>query len=105
MGKIREAKCCGALEGRERHPDHTKEIHRINRISGQVEGVKRMISDRDYCPKIVTQIQAIRAALKALESVVLEKHLQSCVKDAWSSNNQKDASQKLDELINLFRRN
>ncbi len=105
MGKIKESKCCGALEGEELHPDHTKEIHRINRISGQVEGVKRMISDREYCPKIVTQIQAIRAALKALESVVLEKHLQSCVKDAWTTNNEKDANQKLVELMELFRRN
>ena len=104
MDNLQVAKCCGTAEESEIHPDHTKELHRINRISGQVEGVKRMISNREYCPKIITQIQAIRAALKALEAAVLEKHLQTCVKEAWTSNNEKDAKQKMNELMELFKR-
>lgn len=87
------------------HPDHTKEIHRINRIAGQVEGVKKMISTREYCPKIITQIQAIRAALKVLESTILRKHLETCVKEAFSSGSHKEKEKKLEELLELIRRN
>ncbi|MCO6429661.1 MAG: metal-sensitive transcriptional regulator [Deltaproteobacteria bacterium] len=86
------------------HPDHTKELHRINRISGQVEGVKRMITEREYCPKIITQIQAIRAALKVLETTILKKHLETCVKDAFTSNSPKEKEKKLEELLELIRR-
>lgn len=64
-----------------------------------------MIEGREYCPKIIIQIQAIRAALKALESAVLEKHLQTCVTAALSSKNQKEADQKMSELMELFKRN
>jgi len=97
-------KCCGHLESVTKHPDHGKELHRINRISGQLEGIKRMITESEYCTKIITQIQAIRAALKSLESVVLEKHLEMCVKDALSSKSQRSADEKMAELMELFRR-
>ena len=86
------------------HPDYGKELHRINRISGQLEGVKRMISEREYCPEIITQIQAVRAALKSLEAVVLEKHLGMCVRDALASKDEKDANRKMEEIMELFRR-
>jgi len=105
MAKNHLAKCCGETESIKQHPYHNKEVHRINRISGQLDGVKRMITEREYCPKIITQIQAIRAALKSLESVVLEKHLEMCVKDAINSKDQRDANAKMDELMELFRRN
>jgi CsoR family transcriptional regulator, copper-sensing transcriptional repressor len=104
MAKDRPERCCGDFDAKE-HPDHSKEMHRINRISGQLEGVKRMISEREYCPKIITQIQAVRAALKSLESIVLEKHLEKCVKDALNSKDQRDAKAKMNELMDLFRRN
>lgn len=104
MSKHQLAKCCETVEGAEKYPDHTKELHRINRISGQVDGIKRMISNREYCPKIITQIQAVRAALKALESIVLEKHLASCVQDALGSSDRNVAAKKMAELMELFRR-
>lgn len=105
MTKNQLAGCCGGTESSKTHPDHTKEVHRINRISGQLEGVKRMITEREYCPKIITQIQAIKAALKSLESVVLEQHLEMCVKDAFNSKDRKEAKEKMEELMELFRRN
>ena len=104
MSKGHLGKCCGDGEVTARHPDHAKELNRLNRISGQIEGVKRMISGREYCPKIITQIQAVRAALKSLEAVVLEKHLASCVKDALTSRDQKEAGEKMRELMELFQR-
>lgn len=103
MSKHHAGNCCE--EESVPHPDHTKELHRISRISGQVEGVKRMISSREYCPKIITQIQAIRAALKVLESKILKKHLETCVKEAFSSDSPKEKEKKLEELLELIRRN
>ncbi|RIL07195.1 MAG: hypothetical protein DCC75_10235 [Proteobacteria bacterium] len=97
--------CCGESKNLVAHPDYTKEIHRLNRISGQIDGIKRMISEREYCPKIITQIQAARAALKSLESVVLEIHLASCVQGALNSKDKKEAELKTAELLELFRRN
>ena len=105
MAKAQLAQCCGEMVSDKQHPDYSKELHRINRISGQLEGVKRMVSTREYCPKIVTQIQAIRAALKSLEAVVLEKHLNMCVKNALTSKDKGEANEKMAELMELFRRN
>lgn len=106
MSKRNAAKCCNLAEGAVGDfPDHTKERHRVNRIIGQVEGVRRMIDSREYCPKIMTQIQAIRAALKSLEASILEKHLHSCVKQALSSKNQTEQDEKLAELMELFKQN
>lgn len=105
MIKNNFATCCGTLKSATEQPDHSKEQHRINRIMGQLEGVKKMISEREYCPKIVTQIQAVRAALKSLEAVVLEKHLETCVKDAVNSSDKQKTHEKLAELMELFRRN
>ncbi len=97
--------CCESEEVITLSPDHAKEINRISRIAGQLDGIKRMISEREYCPKIITQIQAVRAALKSLESVVLEKHLAMCVKDTLNSRDHKEADKKMSELMELFRRN
>jgi len=46
------------------HPDHRKELSRINRISGQLDGIKKMIEDRRYCPEVLTQLQAVRGGIK-----------------------------------------
>ena len=54
--------------------------NRLNRISGQIDGVKRMIEDDRYCNDILIQLSAIEKAVKSLSSVVLEKHMYSCIK-------------------------
>ena len=105
MKKKRLNNCCGESKSLDVHPDHTKELHRLNRISGQIEGIKRMISEREYCPKIITQIQAVRAALKSLEGVVLKIHLASCVQGALSAKDKVEAELKMSELMELFQRN
>ena len=86
------------------HPDHTKEIHRLNRIKGQLEGVARMITERRYCPEIITQVEAIRAALSSFQTVVLERHLGECVQGAFKTNNNQEREQKISELVELFKR-
>lgn len=85
-------------------PDHAKQLHRLRRIRGQLDGVERMIDQRRYCPDIITQVQAIRSALSALESKLLEEHLNNCVKEAFLSADDKAKQGKIDEILHLVRR-
>lgn len=87
-----------------RHPDHGKQLPRLNRVSGQVEGIKKMIVERRYCPDILIQLRAARAALLAVESALLEAHLKACVTDAFIEGNAKERFQKIEELKELYRK-
>jgi DNA-binding FrmR family transcriptional regulator len=81
-----------------------KLVARISRIEGQVRGVARMIEDERYCIDILTQIQAIKAALKRVEEEVLKEHAASCVASAIKSGNAKDQQKKFSELVDLIGR-
>lgn len=105
MKKNKIQSCCGSPEDARQHPDHSKELNRLSRITGQLEGVRRMIAEREYCPKILTQIQAIRAALRSLEAVILERHLEMCVMSALNSESSREAETKIAEVMELVRRN
>jgi DNA-binding FrmR family transcriptional regulator len=86
------------------YPCHSSKIPKLNRASGQLEGVKRMIEEGRYCPDILTQLRAARAALKSLEADILETHLQSCVTEAMKHGSKETQDQKIEEIKNLFKR-
>lgn len=86
------------------HPCHKNSVHRLNRAIGQLEGVRRMIEDERYCPDILTQTAAVKAALKSLESSILKKHLEHCVHGAFQSKNKRDTEEKIEELLKLFQK-
>ncbi len=96
-----DQECCG---NQTLHPDYMKELNRLSRIGGQVEGVKKMVQDRRYCPDILIQLRAIRAAVSALEASILETHLDSCVTEAFASNDADQKKQKIAELKELYRK-
>ena len=75
-------------------------IHRLNRISGQISGIKKMIDDDRYCGDILTQLSAVDKAVQSLSSVILERHMYSCIKKEVSNGN----LEVVDEIIQLFRR-
>lgn len=81
---------------------HLENIPRLNRISGQIEGIKKMIENGRYCPEILSQLRAVRAAVKSVEAEILQKHLQHCVAQSFSSDI--DREEKIKELQNLFNR-
>lgn len=87
-----------------KHPDHTMEINRLNRVKGQIDGVKKMIEDNRYCPDIITQIRASYKALKAVEVGILEKHFHACVKESFESKNKREIDKKVSELIDIFKK-
>lgn len=89
----------------EKGANHKNLKNRINRIEGQIKGINTMIESEKYCIDILTQIKAIKSALTGLGNEILENHLNHCVKDAIASGSQKKAEQKLEEIMDLIRRN
>lgn len=84
--------------------DKKKVDHRLARVLGQVEAVRRMISDEEYCVNILMQLSAATGALDKVGQIILEQHIQTCVSDAIKSGNPKDRDEKIEELMNVFRK-
>lgn len=78
--------------------------NRFRRIEGQVRGVAQMIEDDRYCVDVLTQIQALKAAIGRAESEVLKRHAASCVAQAIASGDESEQREKFNELITLFER-
>lgn len=85
------------------HPDHTAQLKALARIAGQIEGVKRMIAERRYCPDILTQISAARAALKSVEAKVFEGHVRACVHDVVHAGTEAERAEKIAEIAKLYK--
>lgn len=75
-------------------------LNRISRINGQINGVKNMIVDNRYCEDVLIQLSAIEKAIKSLESIILERHLKTCVVKAIEDGN----SDIINEVVDLFKR-
>lgn len=79
-------------------------LNRLSRIEGQVRGVARMVEDDRYCIDVLTQLQAIRAAVKRVESELLKTHLDHCVTQALVDGDEAERRAKAAELIELLDR-
>ncbi|MDE2377496.1 metal-sensitive transcriptional regulator [Bradyrhizobium sp.] len=77
---------------------------RLGRIEGQVRGLAKMVSEDRYCIDIVTQISAVRAALRRVEEEILRDHVAHCVEHAISSGNKADQREKIAELMAVISR-
>lgn len=78
------------------HPSHKSQLPRLNRTLGQIEGIRRMIEQDQYCVDILTQLRAARSALKAIELNVLETHMHACLRDG--------ADEKIAEILSLLKK-
>lgn len=77
---------------------------RLQRIEGQVRGLSRMVEEDRYCIDIVTQISAVRAALRRAEEEILRDHVAHCVEGAIASGNRADQRRKVAELMEVLER-
>jgi DNA-binding FrmR family transcriptional regulator len=84
--------------------DKPKLLNRLNRIEGQVRGVARMVDEDRYCIDILTQVQAVRAALAKVETELLKDHLGHCIEGAIVSGDKEEQRRKAAELIQLLER-
>jgi DNA-binding FrmR family transcriptional regulator len=92
--------CCDAMQ----YPDHSNLLPNVNRVAGQIEGVKKMITERRYCPDILQQLKSAKSAIASIEAAMLEVHMDSCVTNAFNSQNEKEKAKKIAELKVLYRR-
>jgi DNA-binding FrmR family transcriptional regulator len=86
--------------------DHPKSrlLNRLRRIEGQVRGVARMVEEDRYCIDILTQTQALRAALAKVEAELMRNHVDHCVRGAFASGDARDQQQKIEELVEVLQR-
>jgi len=85
--------------------DHDpKLINRLNRIEGQVRGISKMVAEGRYCIDVLTQLQAVRAALSRVETTMLQDHLGHCIEGAITGGNVNEQRAKAAELIQLLER-
>lgn len=75
-------------------------IHRLNRISGQVKGITRMIEENRYCNDILIQLSAVDKSIKSLANVILDNHMHSCL----IKNIEEKNYQVIDEIVDLFKK-
>jgi DNA-binding FrmR family transcriptional regulator len=81
--------------------DKAQLLRRLARIEGQVRGISRMIEREEYCVDILQQTSALRAAVDSLAVLVLEDHVQGCVRTAAELG---DADRYVEEVVDVVRR-
>ncbi len=76
---MEENQCCCHKTKERSEKEYKDLIHRLNRIEGQVRGIKGMVEQDAYCTDILVQVAAVNAALNSFNKVLLENHIRSCV--------------------------
>lgn len=95
-----ENKCSCQRVKKRNIEDKKKLINRINRLIGQMNGIKIMIENDRYCDDVLIQLSAIDKSIKSLANVILDEHIHTCL-----LNDIKEGKEEsLDEIVELFRR-
>ena len=79
-------------------------LKRLSRIEGQVRGIAGMVGGDRYCIDVVTQISAVRAALRRAEEEILRDHVAHCVEHAIASGDKDDQRRKVAEIMDVLGR-
>lgn len=88
---------------REHGTAHKFQLSRLNRIEGQVRGIKDMIEDQRYCMDILTQLKAVKSALSSVEANIMEEHLNHCVTNAMGAESKGQRSKIVSEIKDLIK--
>lgn len=84
------------------HEEIKKQItNRLSRVIGQLRGVKRMVEGERECGEVLTQIAAARAALDSTSKIILQNHIDYCIKNAVERNDE-NAIQDLNNILGKF---
>ena len=84
------------------HQEKSAIRKRLRRIEGQVRGIDRMIEEERYCIDVLTQLQAVKAALAKVEDAILNDHAATCVEAAIETGDRGEQHQKFSELVELI---
>ncbi len=80
----------------------TNVANRLSRVEGQVRGIRRMVEEDRYCMDILAQTRSITAALRKVENLIMETHLNTCVADAMRSTDERDQDEKVKEIMTVL---
>ena len=80
-----------------------QQLNRINYIQGHLKGIKKMIENDRYCIDVIKQNEAVLAAIKKVNRMILENHLNTCVTAAIKGKNEKERKKKIKELLEIFK--
>ena len=98
---LKEDSCCYIHDAKERSEQEIKDLTcRLNRIEGQIRGIKGMVERGAYCPEILTQVSAAQAALNSFNKAILAGHIRSCVAEDIREGN----DTAIDELVNVMQK-
>lgn len=93
---------CGECRHKHRDPKEEKDlINRLNRLEGQVRGIKAMVQDERYCTDILVQVSAVQSALNSFASKLLSSHIKTCVVQDIENGNGEEA---IEELCNTIKK-
>ena len=96
-----EKPCCCCHKKKERsEKEYTDLVHRLNRIEGQIRGIRNMVEQDAYCPDILIQVAAANAALNSFNKVLLGNHLRTCV----ANDIREGHDETIDELLKVLQR-
>ena len=99
-----EETVCPCHKTRERtEEEYTCLVHRLNRIEGQVRGIRGMVEKNAYCTDILVQVAAVNAALKAFSRELLSQHIKTCVKKDILAGKDETMDELLDALQKLMK--
>lgn len=98
--KISENMSCCARKKARQEKEYKDLLNRLNRIEGQVRGVRRMVEEDVYCVDILTQVSAIQSALNSFNKVLLGNHIKTCVSDDIRAGKE----EAVDELVLTLQR-
>lgn len=100
MSEIKE-ECCGCNRTKERSDKEYQDlIHRLNRIEGQIRGIRGMVERDAYCTDILTQVAAANAALNSFNKTLLSNHIKTCV----TRDIKEGKEETVDELIQMLQK-
>lgn len=100
MDNLKECCECSFKKKERSEAEYKSLINRLNRIEGQVRGLKRMLEDNSYCTDILTQTAAVSSALDAFSRELLGNHIKSCVAENIRNGN----DEIIDELLDTLRK-
>lgn len=94
-----EKSCCGKKKERS-EKEYKDLINRLNRVEGQIRGIKRMVDEDCYCTDIIRQVAAASAALNSFNKVLLANHIRSCV----AEDIREGKDETIDELVEMVQK-
>ncbi|HZO91654.1 MAG TPA: metal-sensitive transcriptional regulator [Chthonomonadaceae bacterium] len=77
-------------------------LRRLNRIEGQIKGLRRLIEEDTYCVDVLTQLSSVHEALRGVSKIIMRDHLQNCVTGALRDGDEAKAQRTYQELMDLI---